>query len=129
MNARVRRSRQSEQLLAARWRENGIAPDCHAVAAFIAGRDILNVPGLATEVKARDRLSLPAAMRQARANAVPGEIPIVVARHNGQGEASMDEWTVTMSLADFENLWRRVRKLPAQGGRDQEEGSQPCSTP
>lgn len=71
------------------------------------GRDILNTPGLSTEVKGqREAMSLQAALRQAESNTTPGELAIVVWRHQGQGEASIGEWTVSMRLADFERWWR-----------------------
>lgn len=74
------------------------------------GNDIRNTPGLSPEVKARDAVSLPRALAQARAGGSPDDIPIVIWRHNGQGPSTMDEFTVTMRLADFERLWRERRE-------------------
>ncbi len=83
-----------------------MAPYAVPVGAGESGEDILNPPeGLVVEIKARETVSLVSALGQAlRSNA--DAIPVVIWRHNGQGEASMDDWTVTMRLADFENLWR-----------------------
>lgn len=103
--SRKHRGYKTQRLLAERWRLNGIAPYGKAVGAGEAGNDILDVPGLAVEVKARDTVSLPAALRQAAASGGT-DLPIVVWRHNGQGEGSMGEWTVSMSLDSFEQLWQ-----------------------
>lgn len=89
-------------MLASRWQDNGIAPNAYAIGAGESGNDIQRVPGLAVEVKAKDTVSLPAALRQAQSG---DGMPIVVWRHNGQGEGTIGEWTVSMSLTDFETLW------------------------
>ena len=60
------------------------------------------MPTFSVEIKARDTVSLPAALRQADHG--DGKVPVVVCRHNGQGEASIVEWTVTMRLVDWEEL-------------------------
>lgn len=104
--SRKHRGYETQRLLAARWRDNGLFPYTTDAGAGRQGSDLLNTPGLAVEIKARDAVSLPAGLRQAAEGAKPGDVPILVARHNGQGAASMDEWTVTMRLIDFENLVR-----------------------
>lgn len=107
--SRKHRGYATQRLIATRWRANGIAPYAKAVGAGEQGNDILDVPGLAVEIKARDSVTLPAALKQARSDAGVGDMPIVVWRHNGQGESSMEDWTVTMTLADFEKLWEAAR--------------------
>lgn len=83
-----------------------MAPYAVPVGAGESGEDILNPPpGLVVEIKARETVSLEAALRQAK-KSNPDAIPVVVWRHNGQGESSMDDWTVTMRLSDFETMWR-----------------------
>lgn len=101
--SRKHRGYKTQRLIAERWRENGIAPHAKAIGAGEQGNDVIDVPGISVEIKARDSVSLPAALRQAKSGG-PG-LPIVIARHNGQGEAAMDDWTVTMSLIEFEALW------------------------
>ena len=111
--SRKHRGYATQRLIANRWRDNGIAPYAKSAGAGEQGNDILDVPGLAVEIKARDTVTLPAALRQARAGmAADGNlaVPIVVWRHNGQGEAAIGEWTVTLSLADFENLWKAANR-------------------
>jgi hypothetical protein len=104
--SRKHRGYQTQRLLADRWVENGLFPGCYPIGAGESGSDIQRTPGLEVEVKARgDNMSLPAAIRQARARA-GGNLPVVVWRHPGQGPAAVGDWTVTMRLEDFEELWR-----------------------
>lgn len=105
--SRRHRGSATQRILAERWRETLLAPYAKAVGAGESGNDIVDgPPGVKVEVKAQaDRMSLPAALRQAAAAPGIGR-PIVVWRHNGQGPASIGEWTVTMSLDDWEDLYR-----------------------
>jgi hypothetical protein len=109
--SRKHRGYETQRLIARRWKENGLAPYAVPVGAGDHGEDILNSPeGLVVEIKARDTVTLPVALKQAE-KSNPTEIPIVCWRHNGQGESSMDEWTVTMKLKDFEEMylaWRNA---------------------
>lgn len=113
--SRKHRGYATQRELAERWRENGMAPYAKAVGAGESGEDILDPPfGLVIEVKARDTVTLPAAIKQALKSS-PGSIAWVVWRHNGQGPSNMDDWTVTMRLADAERLyqaWRIVNVGP-----------------
>lgn len=114
--SRVDRGRATEALLAARWRRMVLFPHSQNTGAGRAGRDLLNTPGLFVEVKARGEVSLPSQLRKAQRHSIAerraeemrdGEAPdvaVIVWRHNGQGEASMADWTVTMRLEDFEDL-------------------------
>lgn len=108
--SRKHRGYATQRLIAKRWIENGLAPHAKAVGAGESGEDILEPPaGLVIEIKARDNVTLPAALKQAM-NSNPGSIPWVIWRHNGQGEASLDDWTVTMRLKDAEEMYRAWRK-------------------
>lgn len=105
--SRKHRGYKTQALIAQRWRDNGMFPHCTDVGNGRQGNDLSNTPGLAVEIKARDTVSWPAALKQAESGkANPDDIAIVIARHNGQGEQSTDNWTVTLSLVDFELLWR-----------------------
>lgn len=108
--SRKHRGYASQRLIALRWKANGLAPYAVPVGAGDHGEDILNSPeGLVVEIKARDTVSLVVGLEQAlKSN--PNAIPWLVWRHNGQGEASMDDWTVTMRLKDAEELYRAWRK-------------------
>lgn len=109
--SRKHRGYATQRLLANRWKANGMAPYAVPVGAGDHGEDILNSPeGLVVEIKARDTVTLPTALEQA-AKSNPIAIPLVAWRHNGQGEASMDDWTITVRLKDFEELyiaWRNA---------------------
>ncbi len=61
------------------------------------------MPGLAPEVKARDGLSIPAALRQATKNA-GADLPFVVYRPNGSGEQSIPDWIAFLRLGDFAQI-------------------------
>lgn len=109
--SRKARGMKTQALLAARWVANGLFPYATDAGAGRSGNDLLNTPGLAVEVKARDDVSLVAALKQATDGMTPilgrNVMPVVIWRHNGQGETAMDQWTVTMRLIDFEELWRK----------------------
>jgi hypothetical protein len=67
------------------------------------GRDILGMPGLAPEVKARANFDPLAWTRQASKNA-GDDMPMVVLRANGQGEAQIAEWLVIRQLGHDTHL-------------------------
>lgn len=101
MNRRQRGFR-SEELLAGRWQED-LFPDAVANERGRPGLDIRNTGPFAVEVKARGVVSELAELKKLRVK-YPDLIPVVVKRWNGQGEASMDYWTVTAFLVDFDAL-------------------------
>ncbi len=103
--SRKHRGYSTQRLIAKRWVANGMAPYATPVGAGDQGEDILNSPdGLVVEIKARDTVTLPTALAQAQKSNADA-IPIVVWRHNGQGEANIGKWTVTLFLEDFEDLY------------------------
>lgn len=57
--------------------------------------DVVGLPGVHIECKRVERLNLEDAMAQSRADARPGEIPVVMHRKNNC------KWLVTLSLDDF----------------------------
>lgn len=101
----------TQALLAARWAKKGLFPFATDCGPFRAGRDILGTPGWFVEVKAKTDLSLNAIVEKAKREAAEGEVAVLVWRHNGQGLANMDKWTVTMQLCDFEKLVRARQRL------------------
>lgn len=109
MSNASRKARGTEtQLLAAEWwRGNGF-PYCTDAGAGRTGRDLLNLPGLAGEVKGRANFDPMAWIRQAVRNAEDGEIPFVLLRCNGQGPATLSDWPVLSRLIDFTTLVRRA---------------------
>lgn len=68
------------------------------------GNDVLGVPGLCIEVKARRDFSPLAWLRQARTGG--SGLAFCVHRPDGMGVASVDEWPVTLRLSDLVGLLR-----------------------
>lgn len=62
--------------------------------------DVVGVPGLHIEVKRVERLALYDALDQARRDAGPGELPVVVHRKNDC------RWVVVMGFEDFMTIYR-----------------------
>jgi hypothetical protein len=106
--SRKHRGYRTQRALVERWRANGLAPHAHPPGAGESGADVLDgPPGVTVEIKARTAVSLVAALAATAARA-PADLAVLVWRHDGQGEAAIDRWTVTMSLVDFEDLYRRA---------------------
>uniref|UniRef100_UPI003FF0BA5E putative PDDEXK endonuclease n=1 Tax=Eubacterium sp. TaxID=142586 RepID=UPI003FF0BA5E len=64
--------------------------------------DVVGLPGVQIECKRVERLNLEDAMAQSRADARPGEIPVVMHRKNNC------KWLVTLSLDDFMTLYKET---------------------
>lgn len=64
--------------------------------------DVVGLPGVHIECKRVERLNLEDAMAQSRADARPGEIPVVMHRKNNC------KWLVTLSLDDFMTLYKKT---------------------
>ncbi len=64
--------------------------------------DVVGLPGVHIECKRVERLNLEEAMAQSRADARPGEIPVVMHRKNNC------KWLVTLSLDDFMTLYKET---------------------
>lgn len=112
--SRKARARETEKAVAMYLKEH-IYPDAEAVPSALPGRDVLNTPGVAVEVKSRRGLDLPAWLRQARKNART-DVPVVVHRPDGFGVTSVCDWPVTMTLHDFVEL---LRAAGMNGGDEQ----------
>lgn len=83
---------------------------------FIA-RDVIGLPGVHVEVKRREKVCLPDALRQARHDS-GGLLPIVAHRGNGQ------PWSVTVLLEDLPALVDTIAKLRTD---NQDQIGQPCT--
>lgn len=90
------------QRLAAAWFALRGYPHAHAVGAGEKGIDILEMLGLAPEVKATPG-NITGALKQAHANRGNG-VPFVVWRPNGYGPERIASWPVIMRLDDFTDL-------------------------
>lgn len=102
-NSRVARGRKTQSLIAEWFRAHGY-PKAKAIEAFLPGADIIGVDGLSIEVKATSKGDLLAALRQAAANSIDCQTPVVVWRPNGYGETRIGEWVVALTLKDFTHL-------------------------
>lgn len=102
--ARKSRGMATQSLAAAWFRANGF-PYCTDAGAGRQGRDLLNLVGLAGEVKARTGFFPLAWIRQAITTAA-GDLPFVLLRCNGQGPKSIGDWPILLRLEDFTALVR-----------------------
>lgn len=69
---------------------------------FNGDADVVGLPGVHIECKRVERLNLEDAMAQSRADARPGEIPVVMHRKNNC------KWLVTLSIDDFMTLYKET---------------------
>lgn len=100
-NHRKRRGRETE-LAAAGFYHQGW-PFVVTVASALPGRDLVGMPGLAPEVKARRDFDGMAWLRQAKKNA-HGDVPFVLWRPDGSGIESVKDWGVLMYASDHKTL-------------------------
>lgn len=107
--SRKSRGRETQRIAADYLKFRGLAPYAVAIGAGESGRDILNVPGMATEVKAARDCDVLAALRQAEAYA-NGDIPWVIERPDGYGPEKVGLWPAHFRLSDAVSLldfWQR----------------------
>lgn len=102
-NSRVARGRKTQSLIADWFRAHGW-PSAKAIEAFLPGADVTGVDGYSIEIKATSKGDLLAALRQAQANAIDCQTPIVIWRPNGYGETRIGEWVVAIRLQNFTDL-------------------------
>lgn len=103
MSAASRKQRGAQtQTLVARWFAAHGWPYAESAGAGRQGSDITGIPGLACEVKARRLFNPLAWIKQAR-DGGPG-LPFVVFRCDGQGEQTVSEWPVLLTLRQFTTL-------------------------
>ena len=100
--ARKVRAAETQRTVAAYLADNGW-PYATDAGAGRSGSDVLGVPGLAVEVKARRDLQPLAWVRQADNGT---GLPLCVFRPDGMGPASIEQWPVLMRLADVVKLLR-----------------------
>jgi hypothetical protein len=108
--SRKRRGSASQRIAADYLRAHGW-PYATAIGAGESGIDIQHVGDNAIEVKARRNLDLPGWMRQAKANAGPGQRPILIVRGNGQGPVNVGDWSMILALSDGAALLRDAETL------------------
>jgi hypothetical protein len=104
VGSRKARGAQTQRAVAAYLAANGW-PWATDAGAGRTGSDILNVPGLEWEVKARADYAPAAWLRQAALNR-HGGVPLVTHRVNGQGLLSVASWPTIMRLEDAVRILR-----------------------
>lgn len=109
MNARRSRGAETQAIAAAWYRDHGF-PYCTDAGAGRQGRDLLNMIGLAGEVKGRADFQPLLWVRQAARNAA-GDVPFVLLRCNGQGPAQIADWPVLLRNED----WTRIVRAAGYG--------------
>jgi hypothetical protein len=107
--SRRRRGAETQAVAAAWYRANGF-PFCTDAGGGRPGRDLLNMVGLAPEVKGRADFDPLGFVRQAARNAA-GDVPFVLLRCNGQGPAVVADWPVIVRNED----WTRMVRLAGYG--------------
>jgi len=108
------------QLVIARWFQEQGFPNAESTGSGRSGVDVIGMPGIAIEAKARTGFQPLAWLRQAAEYAHLG-IPTVVFRPNGMGEQSIGQWGVLMRLSDYTQLIREAGygdPLPAEPAVD-----------
>ena len=99
------------QKVVADWFRNSGWHYAESAGAGRPGIDILGMPGLAPEVKARRLFNMTGFLKQAVAQRKLG-LPFVVIRPDGYGETRVGEWAVLMTLADFTDLVKETGYHP-----------------
>lgn len=114
MSNQSRKSRgMRSQLVVAEWFKKSGFPYAESAGAGRSGSDVIGVPGLKIEVKARRAFSPLAWLKQA--NDAKGEgLPFVVFRCDGQGEANVGEWGVLTRLDEYTQLLKDAGYFPPE---------------
>lgn len=102
---RRQRAWETQRAVAAYFAANGW-PFATDAGAGRPGNDILGVPGLGIEVKARRDFSPLAWVKQAGKDGAG--LPMCVHRPDGMGPATVAAWPVTMRLEDLVSLLRQA---------------------
>jgi len=100
MNSRAKGCR-GERMLAKRLREHGY--DCRRSQQYCGANgdaDVVGLPGVHIECKYVQRLNIEDAFLQARRDAKPEELPVVMHKKN------YGEWMVTMTLAEWLQMYK-----------------------
>ncbi len=99
------RGMRTQKVVATQFAESGW-PFAESAGAGRSGTDVLGIPGVDIEVKARRGFNVLSAMKQARERADEGVLCIAVIRPDGMGEATADSWPVIMRLEDAMRLMK-----------------------
>jgi hypothetical protein len=104
VTTRRQRGYQTEEILAAYLRRQGFA-GAEPTTRGAPGTDILGIPAVVIEVKAKHANPLVDALNQARANChTADDIPIAVWRRDGDGPTNVHQWVVATDVATIAHL-------------------------
>jgi len=103
--SRKHRGYRTQKLVAEYLAKRGF-PFAESTGAGRSGTDITGTVGIDWEVKARADFNPSGAMKQLKERGNEKDLPVVVLRLNGQGEASVGEFMVCLRLEDFVKLIR-----------------------
>lgn len=117
---RVSRGRKSQEIAADFLRT--VFPLARGVAASLPGRDILETPGWAIEVKATKEFNPTAFMKQAMANC-GDDWAFSIYRPKGYGEAKISEWIALTTLGEMRGLIDRIQQLEQRVAELQDRSS------
>lgn len=106
VTTRKSRGAESQRAVAAYFASNGW-PYCTDAGAGRSGADLLNLPGLYCEIRARRELRISEWVRATSKLAGP-DLGFVVCRPDGMGPASVADWPVSLRLQDFVGLLARA---------------------
>lgn len=108
---RVSRGRKSQEIAADFLRP--AFPNARGIAASLPGRDILETPGWAIEVKATKEFNPTAFLKQAMANC-DDDWAFAIYRPKGYGEAKVSEWVALTTLGEMRGLIVHIQELEAR---------------
>jgi hypothetical protein len=102
--SRKHRGYATQRIVAEYLRQHGW-PHARSVGAGESGSDIVEVPDIDVEVKARRGFDPLAAMKQQAARN-DGRLPFAVLRMDGTGESTIEDWPVIIRFGTFTQLLR-----------------------
>lgn len=110
----ARKGANGERELAAVLREYGYNIERGGSMSFGEVPDLTGLPGIHIEVKRRERLNVPEAMKQAQRDSerFKDGAPAVFHRRN------RESWLVTMRLADWISLYSRQKAAESDEGKE-----------
>ena len=99
-SSRRQRGRESEKCVADYLVRNGFKT-AHVTSMAASGSDVLGIPGIDFEVKARSGLPISETMAQLKRRRKETGLGVGVLRLNGQGEKVVGDWVAILTFDDL----------------------------
>jgi hypothetical protein len=99
-SSRRQRGRESEKCVADYLVRNGFKT-AHVTSMAASGSDVLGIPGIDFEVKARSGLPISETMAQLKRRRKETGLGVGVLRLNGQGEKAVGDWVAILTFDDL----------------------------